>query len=73
MKAVIIKSTGTLEVQDIPEPECKPDEIKVKIAYAGICGTDPKNHRRHCSMAVSSGKYRRTFKKYSNARNEIGT
>ena len=42
MKAVIIKSTGTLEVQDIPEPECKPDEIKVKIAYAGICGTDPK-------------------------------
>ena len=42
MKAVVIKSVGVLEVQDVPEPECGPDEIKVKIAYAGICGTDPK-------------------------------
>ena len=29
-------------MQDVPEPECEPDEIKVKIAYAGICGSDPK-------------------------------
>ena len=42
MKAVVIKSVGVLEVQDVPEPECGTDEIKVKIAYAGICGTDPK-------------------------------
>jgi (R,R)-butanediol dehydrogenase/meso-butanediol dehydrogenase/diacetyl reductase/L-iditol 2-dehydrogenase len=42
MKAVVIKSVGVIEVQDVPEPECEPDEIKVKIAYAGICGSDPK-------------------------------
>ena len=42
MKAAVIKSVGVIEVQDIPEPECEPDEIKVKIAYAGICGSDPK-------------------------------
>ena len=42
MKAAVIKSPGVLEVQDIPEPVCEPDEIKVKIAYAGICGSDPK-------------------------------
>ena len=42
MKAVVIKSVGVLEVQDVPEPECGPDEIKVKIGYAGICGSDPK-------------------------------
>jgi 2-desacetyl-2-hydroxyethyl bacteriochlorophyllide A dehydrogenase len=42
MKAAVIKSPGVLEVQDIPEPECESDEIKVKIAYAGICGSDPK-------------------------------
>jgi len=42
MKAVVIKSVGVLEVQDVPEPECQAGEIKVKIAYAGICGTDPK-------------------------------
>jgi (R,R)-butanediol dehydrogenase/meso-butanediol dehydrogenase/diacetyl reductase/L-iditol 2-dehydrogenase len=40
MKALIVKEVGVLELQDIPEPECRPDEIKVKIAYAGICGTD---------------------------------
>ncbi len=42
MKAVIVKSPGILEVQDISEPELEPNEIKVKIAYAGICGTDPR-------------------------------
>ncbi len=40
MKAVVVKEVGVLEIQDVPEPDCKPDEIKVKIAYAGICGTD---------------------------------
>jgi 2-desacetyl-2-hydroxyethyl bacteriochlorophyllide A dehydrogenase len=42
MKAVVVKGPGVLEVQDVPEPEPKADEIKVKIAYAGICGSDPK-------------------------------
>ena len=41
MKAVIFKEPGVIEVQDVPEPEPAPDEIKVKIAYAGICGSDP--------------------------------
>ena len=40
MKAVVLKEVGVLEVQDVPEPT--PDQIKVKIAYAGICGSDPK-------------------------------
>lgn len=40
MKAVIVKEVGVVEVQEVPEPECQDDEIKVKIAYAGICGTD---------------------------------
>ena len=42
MRAAVIKAPGVLEVQNIPEPVCEPDEIKVKIAYAGICGSDPK-------------------------------
>jgi len=42
MKAVVVKGVGELAVQDVPEPEPKADEIKVKIAYAGICGSDPK-------------------------------
>jgi len=42
MKAVVLKEVGVLEVQDVPEPEPGPDQIKVKIAYTGICGTDVK-------------------------------
>ena len=42
MKAVVVKQAGVLEIQDVPNPEPGPDEIKVKIAYAGICGSDPK-------------------------------
>lgn len=42
MKAAVLKEPNKLEVQDIPEPPMAPDQIKVKIAYAGICGTDPE-------------------------------
>jgi (R,R)-butanediol dehydrogenase / meso-butanediol dehydrogenase / diacetyl reductase len=42
MKAVIVKEPGVIELQDVPEPQIRPDEIKVKIAYCGICGTDVK-------------------------------
>jgi (R,R)-butanediol dehydrogenase/meso-butanediol dehydrogenase/diacetyl reductase/L-iditol 2-dehydrogenase len=41
MKAVIFKELGVIEVQDVQEPEPGLDQIKVKIAYAGICGSDP--------------------------------
>jgi threonine dehydrogenase-like Zn-dependent dehydrogenase len=41
MKAVIFKELGVIEVQDVPEPEPANDQIKVKIGYAGICGSDP--------------------------------
>jgi threonine dehydrogenase-like Zn-dependent dehydrogenase len=41
MKAVVFKEFGMIEVQDVPEPEPASDQIKIKIAYAGICGSDP--------------------------------
>jgi len=42
MKALVLKDVATLELQDVPEPKIFADEIKVKIAYSGICGTDVK-------------------------------
>ncbi|MFC1900372.1 zinc-binding dehydrogenase [Chloroflexota bacterium] len=42
MKAVVLKDIGVLEYTDVPDVETAPDQIKVKIAYAGICGTDPE-------------------------------
>jgi 2-desacetyl-2-hydroxyethyl bacteriochlorophyllide A dehydrogenase len=40
MKAAVQKAINLVEVEDVPEPLTQPDQIKVKIAYAGICGTD---------------------------------
>lgn len=40
MKAAVLKALNVIGVDDVPEPEIKPDEIKVKIAYCGICGSD---------------------------------
>lgn len=31
-----------VRVEDVPEPTPGPGEIKVRIAYCGICGTDPE-------------------------------
>jgi (R,R)-butanediol dehydrogenase/meso-butanediol dehydrogenase/diacetyl reductase/L-iditol 2-dehydrogenase len=40
MKAAVQKAIELVEVEDVPEPVTRPDQIKVKIAYAGVCGTD---------------------------------
>jgi len=40
MKAAVQKAIHVVEVEDVPEPPTRPDQIKVKIAFAGICGTD---------------------------------
>ena len=47
MKAAMLKAPGVLEVEDVPEPQPGPDEIKVKIAYCGLCGTDPESVAGH--------------------------
>ncbi len=40
MRAAVQKAINLVEVEDVPEPVARPDQIKVKIAFAGICGTD---------------------------------
>jgi threonine dehydrogenase-like Zn-dependent dehydrogenase len=40
MKAPVVKQAGLLEVQFVPELGAGPDEIKVEIAYTGICDSD---------------------------------
>jgi 2-desacetyl-2-hydroxyethyl bacteriochlorophyllide A dehydrogenase len=40
MKAAVQKGVGVLKVEEVPEPKPAPDQVKVKIAYCGICGTD---------------------------------
>ncbi len=42
MRAAVIRGAGNINIEEWPEPEPGPDEIKVKVAYCGLCGTDPE-------------------------------
>lgn len=42
MKAAVMRGIGNINMEDVPEPELGPDQVKVKVAYCGICGTDPE-------------------------------
>jgi len=40
MKAAVQYGPGDVRVEDIAEPQPGPDEVKVKIEYCGVCGSD---------------------------------
>ncbi len=31
---------GHVQLQSVPEPQCGPGQVKIEVAYSGICGTD---------------------------------
>ncbi|MCJ7604945.1 MAG: alcohol dehydrogenase catalytic domain-containing protein [Dehalococcoidales bacterium] len=43
MKAAVIHGINDITVDEVPEPPVGPNQIKVKITYCGLCGTDPEN------------------------------
>lgn len=41
MRALVKTKAGPgLELVEIPEPECGPDQVKLRVLRAGLCGTD---------------------------------
>ncbi len=42
MKALVKyeKGPGNLEIREVPEPEVSGDLVKIRVVYAGICGSD---------------------------------
>ncbi|MHB8868001.1 MAG: zinc-dependent alcohol dehydrogenase [Thermoleophilia bacterium] len=40
MKAAVQYGPKDVRVEDVPEPRCGSGEVKVKIEYCGVCGTD---------------------------------
>jgi 2-desacetyl-2-hydroxyethyl bacteriochlorophyllide A dehydrogenase len=40
MKAAVLKNARELVIEDVPDPQVAEDEILVKVAACGICGTD---------------------------------
>ena len=43
MKAAVTRQAGIIAMEEVPDPVMGPHQVKVKIAYAGLCGTDPEN------------------------------
>ena len=41
LKAANAADRGRLEVRDIPEPVLGDEQVKIKVAYCAICGSDP--------------------------------
>ena len=40
MKALRFHAPEDVRLEDVPEPECKSDEIKIKVRNCSTCGTD---------------------------------
>ena len=42
MKALRFYAPGDVRLEDVPEPECGPEEVKIKVKACSTCGTDVK-------------------------------
>jgi 2-desacetyl-2-hydroxyethyl bacteriochlorophyllide A dehydrogenase len=40
MQAVVFPEPETVTVEQVPDPRCGPEEVIVRVAMAGLCGTD---------------------------------
>lgn len=40
MKALVIHSKQNMQVEELPTPDPGPDQVRLRMAYVGICGSD---------------------------------
>ncbi|WHH59366.1 zinc-binding dehydrogenase [Petroclostridium sp. X23] len=55
MKAVVKYDNvdGATELREVPIPEIGPNDVLVKVAYIGICGSDPHMHHNKVTYKVN--------------------
>ena len=55
MKAVVKfdNISGATEIREMPVPEIGPGDVLVKVAYIGVCGTDPHMHHNLVSFKMN--------------------
>jgi L-iditol 2-dehydrogenase len=52
MKALRFYAPEDVRIEDVPEPECGPDEVKLKVRNCSTCGTDVKIfHNGHQNLS----------------------
>jgi (R,R)-butanediol dehydrogenase/meso-butanediol dehydrogenase/diacetyl reductase/L-iditol 2-dehydrogenase len=50
MKAAVTRQAGIIAMEEVPDLVVLPNQVKVKIAFAGLCGTDPENLEHRFAM-----------------------
>ena len=55
MRAVVKykREDGNTEIRDLPVPELGPEDVLIKVAYIGICGSDPHMFRNQVSYVMN--------------------
>jgi len=53
MQAVVYHAPGDIRVEDIPQPECGPGELLVRVDACAVCGTDLKS-RQHGNPRIKA-------------------
>lgn len=56
MKAAVMKDVGIIKVEEVPDVRPGPNEVKVKIAYCGICGSDMERFGGRSGLAKLADK-----------------
>jgi (R,R)-butanediol dehydrogenase/meso-butanediol dehydrogenase/diacetyl reductase len=56
MKAVALQAVGRMELVDIPEPEPGPGDLKLRVRYCGVCGSDLHEYRSSFLTMASNRK-----------------
>jgi len=51
MKSIVVTQPGVLAIQVGDRPQPGPDEVRVKVKYAGVCGSDVHIYRGHNPFA----------------------
>lgn len=52
MKALVWTAPGQMELQEQNVPQVRTDEVLVKVAYAGICGSELSGYLGHNALRV---------------------
>ena len=45
MKAAVLSEYNLVEWKDVPKPECKPEEVLIRVTFGSICGSDQHIHK----------------------------
>ena len=53
MRSIRYFGNGTLKMVEAPEPEIKrADEVKIRVAYCGVCGSDLHFKRAELDLSL---------------------